>query len=172
MLYVEWLAFLTARRSIAIMTTISGKYMFCDTDGRFLLTMTYTGQNCSSFFGRNNLITCTQSDRDSWKCQNGVICSGAATFLSSLSIAQSNQTILQTQNTSINGTNFVFGQGGTGNATIRNGTTTSTGPVTTATTTSATTAINSSSPASSSSRGASGCSRHSYSASLTPIRFC
>lgn len=141
--------------------------MFCD--GRFLLTMTCTGQSGGSFFGRNNLITCTRSDPDSWKCQNGVVCSGTATFLSSFSIAQSNQAILQTQNTSMNGTNFVFEQGGAGNATIRNGTTTPTGPVITATTTSTTTAINSSSPASSSYRGASGCSRHSYSVSLMLI---
>jgi hypothetical protein len=165
------------------MTTTNGTYMFCDTDGSFSLKLTCAGQSCSSILGHSNL-TCTQSDSKTWQCNNGVACSGTASFSSSFSIAQSNETVLQTQKVSLNGTNFVFLQGGTGNATVVNGTTSSaatstvatssvagssTVVVNTAAVTSTTTAANSGSPTPSSTKSASAYSRHSYSASLLLI---
>jgi hypothetical protein len=149
--------------------------MFCDTDGSFSLKLTCAGQSCSSILGHSNL-TCTQSDSKTWQCNNGVACSDTASFSSSFSIAQSNETILQTQKVSLNGINFVFQQGGTGNATVVNGTTSSvatssatgssTAAVITAAATSTTTATNSGSPIPSSSKSASAYPQHSYSASL------
>src|SRR2546421_31303 len=79
-----------ARRSVAIMTTTNGTYMFCDTDGSFSLKLTCAGQSCTSILGRSNLI-CTQSDSKTWQCNNGVACSGTAIFSSNFSIAQSNE---------------------------------------------------------------------------------
>ena len=167
-----------AQRSVAIMTTTNGTYMFCDTDGSFSLKLTCAGQSCSSILGHSNL-TCTQSDSKAWQCNNGVACSGTAGFSSSFSIAQSNETVLQTQKVSLNGTSFIFVQGGTGNATVVNGTTSSvatssvagssTAVANTAAATSTTTAANSGSPTPSSSKSESAYSQHSYSASLLLI---
>ena len=53
-------------------------------------------------------------------------CSGATLFTSDFEITQDSETVLQTQNVQINGTNFVVQQGGMGNATVLNGTSTTT----------------------------------------------
>jgi hypothetical protein len=114
--------------------------MFCNTGQIFSLAMTCAGPSCSSIFKGSNL-TCTNHDSESWQCNNGVVCSGGVDFSSSFSIVQSNETVRQTQNVSLNGTDIVFQQDGTGNATVVNGTAaTTTGATTTvATTTSAST---------------------------------
>src|SRR5450432_181185 len=102
------------------MTTTSGIYMFCDADSSFSMTMNCTGPNCSKII-RNSNLTCTQASSDSWQCTNGVECASAAGFTSNFSIFETNTTVLQTQNVSLNGTTFALQQDGTGNATLSNG---------------------------------------------------
>jgi hypothetical protein len=130
-------------KPFSIMTSTNGTYMICDGNQTFSISMTCAGPDCGAIMRYNNL-NCTQTDSDFWQCRNGVVCFGSALFSSSFLIAQSNETVIHTQNVSLNGTNFVLQQAGTGNATVSNATTSSsstdtvTTPVGTPTTSSST----------------------------------
>ncbi len=138
------------------MTTTNGTYQFCDSDSSFSIILDCAGQNCSAVLAYTNL-TCTNTDSGPWHCSNGVVCASATGFSSQFSIVQDNETILQTQAVSVNGTSFGFQQGGTGNVTLANGTTSLLPPASTG-----------AAPASSSSSSKSGAtsSRHFYSLTL------
>jgi trimeric autotransporter adhesin len=105
------------------MATTSGSYMFCDADSSFAITLNCEGPNCGLIVG-NSSLSCNKTGSDSWQCTNGVTCASASGFTSKFSIAETNTTVVQTQNVSINGTGFTFQQDGAGNVTLSNSTST------------------------------------------------
>lgn len=145
------------------MTTTNGTYMFCDADLSFSMTLTCAGPGCNSILSHNSL-TCTQTGPQSWDCTNGIKCASAAGFTSKFSIDETNTSVSQIQNVSLNGTSFVFQQDGAGDAALSNGSATiSSGPSSTA---AASTSTASTAASPSASKSGSNSSHQSYSAMI------